>query len=192
MNPIGWFLIVLFLIVIFILIFCAYNSRCKKRKTVPLIVDPCCKKAIAQALRVQTASDNLAASMPITSSLVTEIAFTTPGPSNFLEISVDGHYNVSYNLQLYWFAEASVETRVWAIYPDTTPADSVQGSQTRVRHRTGTVDNVTHYFRNYFPTGTKLYLQAQSSVENAVEIPTSGSATLFTPTTLASLYVSQV
>lgn len=191
MNPIGWFLIVLFLIVVFILIFCAYNTRCKKRKTQPLIVDPCCKKAIAHALRIQNSPTNLS-SIAITTYVPSVISFTTPGPTDFLEIPIDGQYNVSYSVEMYWFKEASVETRLLAVYPDKTPQDSVSGSQTYVKHRTGTVDNVTHYFQSYFPSGTKLYLQAQSSLENAVEVQSGSSASFFPPTTLASLYVSQV
>lgn len=189
MNPVTLFLIILFVVVLFVIILCACGTRCRRKKPCIPVVDPCCRRSRAHALRTQTTSTVIPA-VPILSSGPIDISFTSPTANNYVEIPRDDHYRVTYNLQLAWTQEAGASVAIHVIYPDSTPAADISGSQIQAYNVIATTENLSQSFVSYFPKGAQLYLRAQATSDASVSVPASDSTTLLVPTTLASIYAT--
>lgn len=186
MTSWSWVCVILFIVVIVIFILIAAFPSCQpknwngggKRPPPP----PQHHNHFATALRIQNDSTILPA-IPILTT-PTPIVFNRASASVSMPVPKSGTYTVSYQVQLAWTQEATVSA---AVQMNGTTVEDLIGSQLQMTNPTTQTSVLSNTFLASLKKGATLTLLCQTNVADSVSVPASDSATLQTPTTLASL-----
>jgi len=183
----------LFVILIIICFIIAAFPRCRnrwRRHNQHILLDK--SRAFATALRSQSGTVVLPA-IPILTT-VTPITLTQSAcnTSGGLLVPKTGNYSVFYSVQFVWSQEATVSVAVNASGDCKNAAGDLVGSQEQETIAIASSDVISHSFLAFLHKGATLQLTSVASIADSISVPASDSATLQTPTTLASLTITEI
>ena len=187
MTSWSWVCVILFIVVIVIFILIAAFPSCQPknwngggggRRPPP----PQHHNHFATALRSQNDTTILAA-IPILTT-PTPIVFNRASASVSMLVPKSGTYTVSYQVQLAWTQEATVSA---AVQMNSNTVEDLIGSQLQMTNPTTHTSVLSNTFLATLKKGATLTLLCKASIADSISVPASDSATLQTPTTLASL-----
>jgi hypothetical protein len=188
MESQGWFLIfLLFLIFIICIIIAAFPRArqrwCEKNQKNVFFEK---SRVFATALRSQKDGTVIAA-LPILTSPTT-VDFNQPGTA--LLGPKSGTESGSYNVQLQWTQEATASAAITNF--DGSNTITLLGSQEQATEAIASSKPLGQTFLASLKKGSVLTLVCQASLADSISVPASDSATMQSPTTLASISISEL
>ena len=142
-------------------------------------------RVFATALRSQE-DDIILPEIQIFTTAPTVIPFNQPGTTPFT-VSKSGNYNVYYTVQLRWNQEATASTAI-----QSSDGTLLIGSQQQLTASIASAEIVSHQFIAFLTKGDVLTLVSQASAPQSIFVPASDSAVMLTPTTLASISLTEI
>ncbi len=188
MSTQGWFLITLFAFILIVCILIAAFPRTRqvlRERRQNVFYEKA--RVFATGIRSQKEAVILA-EIPIASAEPTTLIFNQPAAT--VLVPKAGTYNISYSVQLRWNKEATASVAV--VCDDIATKTTLIGSQQQLTVAISSSQIVSHQFVAYLKKGSSLYIVSQASEIDSIVVPSSESASVLTPTTLAALTLTEI